>query len=92
MGIVGLGEREGAVHGRGGLSDGEAAAVTADRNPVGSFPNRVLWDVTRHCIKKKKKKRAETCSRSQIGSHPQGSPGLCRRDRGSGCDPQLGRG
>ena len=56
MGIVGLGEREGAVHGRGGLSDGEAAAVTADRNPVGSFPNRVLWDVTRHCIKKKKKK------------------------------------
>ena len=57
MGIVGLGEREGAVHGGGGLSDGEAAAVTADRNPVGSFPNRVLWDVTRHCIKKKKKKK-----------------------------------
>lgn len=56
---MGLGEREGAVHGRGGLSDGEAAAVTADRNPVGSFPNRVLWDVTRHCIKKKKKKKGQ---------------------------------
>lgn len=74
MGIVGLGEREGAVHGGGGLSDGEAAAVTADRNPVGSFPNRVLWDVTRHCIKKKKKKKGRDLLKVSDWQSPSGQP------------------
>lgn len=60
LGIVGLGG--------GRLQQSWLLTEDACVAPMGSFPDCVLWDVSRYCKKKKKKDGKESCAMSQTGS------------------------